>query len=467
MPQAVSLSPEDLAFSNLLAYCRYQWPGYRIAKHHAFIAHKLMAMERGEISRLCLFCPPRHGKTKLASIDFSAWLIGRNPDENIIFGTYSSDRAGDVGRNVKNQVISPEFGAVFPNCKISTDSKSAHKITTLSGGEFFAVGAGEGLTGRGAKWLILDDLIKNREDLTETSKEKLQEWFNTVAYTRLAPGGKIVLIMTRWAYDDIAGYLLDHHQHENWDVVNFPAICEDVSEETGKDVLGRELGEALWPDQYDVNTLGQIKQTLGSLDFNALYQQRPTPKSGGLVSLDWFHRFDLEYQKRYKRIIMSFDTGQKKLAQHDPTALTVWAVENNKNLLIDVFNKRVSYPELYKAVLERHRYWSQFSDYIVQIIIEDKGSGISLLQDLKANTRIPVIGIVPHKNKVERLKEVVPLIESGLVGLPKQAKWLFETETQLARFPLWKHDDIVDSITQFLKWNNKYKLVSSGMKFWK
>jgi len=123
MPQAVSLSPEDLAFSNLLAYCRYQWPGYRIAKHHAFIAHKLMAMERGEISRLCLFCPPRHGKTKLASIDFSAWLIGRNPDENIIFGTYSSDRAGDVGRNVKNQVISPEFGAVFPNCKISTDSK--------------------------------------------------------------------------------------------------------------------------------------------------------------------------------------------------------------------------------------------------------------------------------------------------------------------------------------------------------
>ena len=461
------LTPEELAFCNLLAYCRYKWPSYKIAKHHAFIAHHLMAMERGEFDRLCIFCPPRHGKTQLASMDFSAWLLGRNPHDDIIFSTYSHDRAGDVGSAVKNQVLDDCFKAIFPNCRISTDSKSAHKITTTDGGQFYAVGAMEGITGRGAKWFIMDDLIKNREDLTENNMPKLEEWYRTVAYTRMAPGGKIIMIMTRWAYNDIAGYLINEQAHENWRVISFPALCDEVDDDTEKDLLGRSLGEALWPEQYPAETLMKIKNTLGSLDFNALYQQRPTPKEGGLVQLDWFQRFELDQSYVYPRIVMSYDTGQKKKAQNDPTALTVWGVEPNKTMLIDVFNKRLSFPELYKVVIQKYKHYSQFSKAIIQILVEDKGSGISLIQQLKNDTRIPVIGITPIHSKEERLKEVVPTIESGIVWLPKQAKWLIETETQITRFPLWKHDDIVDSITQFLKWNHKIRFVKSGFKFWK
>lgn len=232
--------------------------------------------------------PPRHGKSMLASEFFPAWYLGRNPDHYVVSATYAQELADDFGRKVKNQIEDAAYQHVFPGVALADDSRSSKRFhiegqdggyehSTAQRGAFYAVGVGGPLTGRGAHLLLIDDPVKNREEAeSELIRKKTKDWYTSTAYTRLMPGGRIVIIQTRWHEDDLAGWLQLEHQHEGWDVLDLPAIDRH--------------GKALWPDQYDVPALDKIKLAIGSRDWSALYQQRPSPEDGNYFKAEWIRR---------------------------------------------------------------------------------------------------------------------------------------------------------------------------------
>lgn len=268
------LARRELARRNLIDFTRYTLPGYEAADHHRRIAEALEKVERGEIDRLMIFMPPRHGKSELASKRFPAWCLGRNPKRQIIAASYNSDLANDFGRSVRNIVAEPEFSNVFRDVALAADSKAANRLNTNHGGAYVAAGVGTAVTGRGANIALIDDPLKDREEAdSERRRDLVWDWYRSTLYTRLMPGGAIVLIQTRWHEDDLAGRLLEQDGAQ-WQVVELPAI--------------NAAGEALWPEWYDLATLQRIKETVGQREWSALYQQQPQPDEGTYFQRDWF-----------------------------------------------------------------------------------------------------------------------------------------------------------------------------------
>lgn len=259
---------------SLLAFTEYTNPAYVSANHHRLIAEKLEAVERGEIDRLMIFMPPRHGKSELASKRFPAWCLGRQPRRQIIAASYNSDLASDFGRNVRNIVAEPEFRQVFPSVSLAPDSQAANRMNTNHGGTYVAAGVGTAVTGRGADIALIDDPFKDREEAdSERRRDVVWDWYRSTLFTRLMPNGAIVLIQTRWHEDDLAGRLLEA-EGDQWEVLDLPAI--------------NPAGEALWPEWYDVDALTRIKNTIGQREWSALYQQQPQPDDGTFFQRDWF-----------------------------------------------------------------------------------------------------------------------------------------------------------------------------------
>ncbi len=283
------LSPQEAAAEllrrrrgreGLIAFTEYTFPGYRPAPHHHLIAEALERVERGECKRLMICMPPRHGKSELASRRFPSYFIGRNPAKQIIAASYNSDLAGDFGREVRNIVAEPEFSALF-QVQLASDSKAANRWHTSGGGMYVAAGVGTAITGRGAHILLIDDPFKDREEAdSERRRQRVWDWYTSTAYTRLMPGGAIVLINTRWHEDDLSGRLLAQQEHggDQWEVLSLPAIDE--------------RGHALWEADYPLTRLLEIKAVLPERDWNALYQQNPTPDDGTYFRRDWFKTWD-------------------------------------------------------------------------------------------------------------------------------------------------------------------------------
>lgn len=294
--QLKPLSPYDLAVSNVLSYAAIQWPGIRIGPHHRLMADHLHAVERGETKRLMIEAPPRHTKTLLKT-NFAAWWLGRNPSDSIISTTYSQDRADDDGRAVRGLISSEEHLAVFGQT-LMDDSHAAKRFNVkpedgyfiptghdpkAPPGGYFAVGRGGPITGRGANLLLIDDPIKDRKEAdSQAIQRHLQDWYSSVLYTRLMPGAAIVLIMTRWVENDLAGWLLNEYKHDGWVRLRLPALAEP------DDPLGRNVGEALWPEQYDKKALERIQSAILPRDWDAMYQQAPKREQGTIFKREWF-----------------------------------------------------------------------------------------------------------------------------------------------------------------------------------
>jgi predicted phage terminase large subunit-like protein len=476
-----NITADRLAFKNLGAYVALQNPNYLFAGHVMSIMKALMDVERGKIKRLVVNMPPRHGKTNLISEYFPAWYLGRNPMSQIIFSTYSFERAGDVGRKVRNQLTDPMHAQIFPGITVSKDNAGMNRVSTTQGGNFFAVGVGGAIIGRGAHLFVIDDPIKSREEAeSELQREKLIDWFRSVAYTRLMPGNAIIVVQTRWHYDDLTGFLLNDLKHENWTVLSLPAIAE-----SDDDPMGRSPGDALWPERYPIDTLAQIRETIGTREWTSQYQQSPIASSGGMIHLDWFKRYkhseamlrfeqcknDRKVSMPYEitRIVCSWDTAFKESQMNDPSACTVWGTTKNNSefYLLETVCGRLGFPALKKKVIEIYEKWFEISGRQVPIVIEDRGSGQSLIQELRRSTGAPIIAFPAENSKQIRLDSVAPLIEAGRVFLPDRSPWLVPYETELTRFPLWKNDDLVDSTSQFLQWAGKPRFVRSKLKFWK
>jgi predicted phage terminase large subunit-like protein len=431
---------EDFAHSRLGSYIRYHWPGFQVSAHHKLILKTLERVERGEIKRLLITMPPRHGKSLIASENFPGWYLGRNSEHSIIHACHTQDLADDFGRKIRNQLNSPDFSAVFPEVSLSPNSNSARRFNVSSRGSYFAVGIGGPVTGRGANLLIIDDPIKTMEQAeSDTQRKKMVQWFNAVAYTRLAPEAAIVVIQTRWHEGDLAGHILANSPEE-WTVLSLPAIAE------ASDVLGRGPGDALWPEAFPATRLEVIKQTVGSRVWTSLYQQRPTAEAGGIIKLDWFKRFSTPPANPI-RIVQSWDTAKKPKEINDPSVCSTWFETETGMYLIDVIRHRWEFPDLVRMAKSKA---AQYNPHA--LLIEDAASGTSLIQTLQTGTMLPVIGITPHEAKEIRAQACAPVIEAGRVFLPEEASWLADYEVELLQFPNGNHDDQVDSTTQYLNW---------------
>ncbi len=454
------ITPHQLAHSHLLSYISAMYPNYKVGLMHQVLARHLEQAEAGKIKRLLIFAPPRHGKTMLVSQFFPAWCMGRNPSWQIIAASYGQELANDMGKAVKNQIDSDLHRNIFAGCCIDPSSRSVRHCSTLQRGEYYSIGVGGAAVGRGANLLLIDDPVKSREEVeSKLVREKLKTWYKAVAYTRLMPDNRIVIINTRWHEDDLSGYVLSEFPQEKWVVLDFKAIAEE------NDPLGRKEGDPLWEEAYPLLSLEAIREIVGSYEFTSQYQQRPVAKKGGMVQYKWFGRYDKNNPpKDITKIVISWDTANKKEELHDPTCATVWGITKNGYYLLDVINKKLEYPDLKKKVISLHNTHSPSCH-----LVEDKGSGISLIQDFK-RTIIPVIPIsTKNLDKEIRFASVTDLFEAGKVFLPENAHWLADYEHQLCSFPSSKHDDMVDSTSQFLKWasKKKYKRKPQSQLYWK
>lgn len=427
-----------LARLDLACYAIALNPKFELAWHHRLIADRLEAVERREISRLMIFMPPRHGKSLLGTQIFPAWFLGRHPDRSIITATYGQELADDFGRTVRNMVSDPFHRAIFPEFRLADDSASMRRFGTTAGGSYFAVGRGGSLTGRGAHLLLIDDPLKDAEEArSEATRRALHEWYSSVAYTRLQPGGAVVVISTRWHEDDLAGRLL-REDPKGWDVLNWPAIAE-------VDEAFRRAGEALWPEKFPLEKLEGIRAVLGGGPFASLYQQHPAAAEGAIFKREWWRFF--REQPPLKRIVQSWDTAFKNGTENDYSACTTWGVADNGYYLLWFWRGRVEFPELKKRMQWLAEQWKPH-----QILVEDKASGQSLIQELRYASALPIIPIKVDKDKLARAEAITPLIEAGRVFLPEFAPWLSDYVDELAAFPTGVHDDAVDSTTQALNY---------------
>jgi predicted phage terminase large subunit-like protein len=381
---------------------------------------------------------------------FPAWYLGRNPDKRIIAASYGQELASDFGRKVRNQIADPVYSEIFPGVALADDSAAVDKfnLNPPHQGGYFAVGVGSAITGRGGS-LIIDDPTKGREEAdSEANRRKMKDWFSSVAYTRLPPNGFIIICLTRWHLDDLAGWLLKEHKHEKWTVLNLPAI--------------NEKGEALWPERFPLETLQQIKKTLTDRDWQALYQQKPFIEEGNIYKRQWWNLWpDTKPLPECEFIIQSWDTAysDKDRKQSSYSARVTLGVfkrpddEFHNVILIEYWKGRVEYPELRKESLRA------YADYEPdKVIIEKKASGNSLIQDLRRGG-LPLATYTPEKDKITRAYAAQSLLENGRLYYPAR-KWAEEFISALARFPNPDDDDVADAFSQAIIWLQSSFLVS-------
>ena len=447
----------DNCRKDLLRFVRTHWPDYEVAPHHQIIAEALEDVATGQRKRLMIFVPPRHGKSQLASGYFPAWFLGNHPRKQIIATSYSQNLAQDFGYMVREIIQDSLYEEIFETT-LKPDSRSAKKFQLENGATYFGVGMGGSITGRGADVLIIDDPVKSRQAVeSELFRNRQKEWYRSVAKTRLHKGGSIVIINTRWHPDDLSGWILREHTHEAWDVIHLPAIAEEDETWTYRrgDQWFRKAGTHLW-DRYPLEQLEEIKTTIGTREFVSQYQQKPTPLQGNLCNLDWFRRYETP-PLQSSLLIQSWDTGIKDKEYNDPSVCTTWAGTEAGFYLIDVFRERLPFPALLHRAIALHDKYQP-----VAVLIEDKGSGQSLVQAL-GKRKMPVLAIQSMQSKVIRFQQCTPLIESGQVYLPKRASWLADYEAELSSFPSSTHDDCVDSTSQALNWLQKRQASYASM----
>jgi predicted phage terminase large subunit-like protein len=432
---AVELLARRKARAGLLEFTQYTNPSYVAAPHHRLIAEKLEAVERGEIKRLMILMPPRHGKSELASRRFPAWFLGRNEDKQIIAASYNSDLANDFGREVRNIVGSPEFSALFSTA-LSEDSRAANRWHTNGGGMYVAAGVGTAVTGRGADILLIDDPFKDREEAdSELRRQRVWDWYTSTAYTRLMPGGAIVLINTRWHDDDLSGKLLEAQEEggDKWDVLSLPAINE------------RE--EALWPEWYSIERLEQIKAVLPARDWNSLYQQNPIPDEGEYFKGAWFQEYDAlpPGLRMYGASDYAVTDGGGDYTEHG-----IAGVDASGNLyIVDWWRKQTTSDVWIDAkcdLIIKHEPHCWFGESgVIRRSIEP--FMMRRMQEREAFCRVEWLASIA--DKPTRARSIQAKASMGKVFLPKVAPWKAELLSQLMRFPAAKYDDGVDVMSLF------------------
>jgi predicted phage terminase large subunit-like protein len=376
-----------------------------------------------------IFMPPRHGKSQLTSEFFPAWYLGHHPDRYIIATTYAQELADDFGRKVRNQLQDPLYKAIFPECQISPDSASASKFNTIQKGSYFAVGVGGPITGRGAHVLLIDDATKGREDAeSETQRRKQKEWYQSVARTRLMPDGAIVGINTRWHEDDLPGWLLSAHSHEDWEVINLPAISED--------------NKPLWPEMYDLKTLEAIRESIGMRDWNALYQQNPIPDAGDFFKREWFQFYDTPPTGMYIYGASDFAVTEGK---GDFTEHGIFGIDSENNIyILDWWSGQTNSDDWINSMLDLQDQWKTFRWFGESGVIRRAIEPMLAKRMEERKVYLNREWMASMADKATRARNFQNRAAGRKVFLPRRTQWAADLLSQIVRFPAGLHDDKVD-----------------------
>ena len=429
------------ARGDFMSFVKCVWPEFVEGAHHRHIAKKFNDLSEGKINRLIINMPPRHTKSEFASFLLPAWMVGRNPKLKIIQATHTGELAIRFGRKAKTLIDSDEYRKVFET-RLREDSQAAGRWETAQGGEYFAAGVGGAITGRGADLLIIDDPHSEQDALSATAMESAYEWYTSGPRQRLQPGGKIVVVMTRWSTKDLTGKLLAHQKEaksDKWELVEFPALLD----------TGTKKERPVWPEYWKMSELEIVKATLPVGKWNAQWMQQPTSEEGAIIKREWWRRWKHDWIPDLHHVIQSYDTAFLKKETADYSAITTWGVfypdnDSGPNLmLLDSVKERLEFPELRRKALEQYKYWNPET-----VIIEGKASGMPLTYELR-QMNIPVVNFTPSRgnDKHARVNTCAPLFESGMIWAPEQ-NFADEVIEECAAFPHGDHDDLVDSTTQ-------------------
>jgi predicted phage terminase large subunit-like protein len=425
-------------------FAKQMWPIFISGKHHAIMADAFERVARGELKRLIINMPPRHTKSEFASYLLPSWFLGKYPEKKIIQTAHTAELAVGFGRKVRNLVSSEEYRKVFDTV-LSSDSKAAGRWNTDAGGDYFAIGVGGAVTGKGADLLIIDDPHSEQEAKQGNPAvfDNVYEWFTSGPRQRLQPGGAIIIVMTRWSKRDLTGQILKNAGKEGvdqWEIIDFPAIMPS--------------GTPLWPAFWSKEALESLKAELPVAKWEAQYQQNPTSEEGAIIKREHWRIWEKDHAPDCDYIIQSWDTAFEKNNRADYSACTTWGVFDQVNqhgdlraniILLDAFKGRLEFPELKKQALELYQEWEPDT-----LIVEKRAAGAPLIYEMR-KMGIPLSEFTPGKgnDKISRVNAISDLFASGVVWCP-ETRWAEEVMDELASFPNGDHDDLVDSSSQAL-----------------
>lgn len=430
--------------------------------HIDAIAYELTRCYLGETRRLIITVPPRYLKSIAASVAFPAWMLGHDPTSQIICASYNTELAVKHALDTRAVMMTEWYRECFGQTRLDPHRNTQTELTTTRRGTRMATSVGGTLTGRGGQFVIIDDPHKADEALSETKRQMVKDWFRNSVLSRLdsKQDGCIIVIQQRLHEDDLAGLLL---ADKGWRHLNLPAIAEAEEHIAvgANRIRVRQSGEPLDAVREPLDVLDEMKRAMGSHVFAAQYQQRPTPLGGGLLKREWFKRYSiLPRTTEYTPVIQTWDTAMKGEETNDPSVCLTFVEVDNCHYLIDVYRKRVEYPDLKRAVVDQAR-----RHKATRILIEDAGSGTVLLQDLRRETRLPLIACKPEGDKIIRASTASAQIEAGRLYLPEEAPWLADFEHEVVTFPNGRHDDQVDALSQFINWSRN-RISSEDQQTW-
>jgi predicted phage terminase large subunit-like protein len=436
-----SMMEKEQCQNKFIPFVYKMWPEFIAGRHHKIMASAFERVANGECKRLIINMPPRHTKSEFASYLLPAWFLGKFPNKKVIQSSNTGELAVGFGRKVRNLVDSEVYRSIFPNLELQTDSKAAGRWNTSKGGDYFAIGVGGTVTGKGANLLIIDDPHSEQEAALAAGNpdvyDKVTEWYTSGPRQRLQPGGAIIIVMTRWAQRDLTGQVLKAaaaRGGEQWEVIEFPAIMPS--------------GNPLWPEFWSLPELQALQQELPNSKWQAQYQQNPVGNESAIIKRDWWRWWTNERPPACEYVLQTWDTAFEKNQRADYSAGTTWGIFTNEEdmtkniILLNTYKKRVEWVELKRDVLQEYHDFEPDG-----LLIEKKATGAPLIYELRA-MGIPVQEYTPSKgqDKIARLNSVSDIIASGKVWVP-QTRWAEELVDEIAAFPSGEHDDLVDATT--------------------
>ena len=437
-----TMKAKELQRDKFLKFVEAVWPTFIGGRHHARMADAFERVARGECKRLIINMPPRHTKSEFASYLLPAWFLGKFPHKKVIQTAHTAELSVGFGRKVRNLVDSEVYRNIFPNLSLSADSKAAGRWNTSKGGDYFAIGVGGAVTGKGADLLIIDDPHSEQEaalaQVNPDIYDKVYEWYTSGPRQRLQPGGSIIVVMTRWSMRDLTGQVVKASAQrggDEWEVIEFPAILPS--------------GNPLWPEFWSLTELEALRTELPNLKWQAQYMQQPTSDSAAIIKREWWKVWEEDRPPQCDYILQTWDTAFEKNTRADYSACTTWGVWYNDEdhglpniILLNAFRERMQWIELKETAFQHYQEWEPDG-----VLIEKKATGAPLIYEFRA-MGIPVQEYTPSKgnDKITRLNSVSDIIASGKVWVP-QTRWAEELVDEIASFPSGEHDDYVDATT--------------------
>jgi len=434
--------------------------------HTQFLAGKLKDCRNGKIRRLNINLPPRSLKSLCTSVALPAFLLGHNPSVPIICASYAQDLANKLSNDCRAIMESEWYRRTFPVTQLSSRKNTESEFVTTAGGFRLATSVGGVLTGRGADFIIIDDPQKPEEALSDAQRKAVNSWYDATLYTRQNNKERccIVVIMQRLHENDLVGHV---HEQERWNDVIFSAIAEQdetylIETPYRKITYTRRTGEALHPERESLTTLAGIRKTVGEYHFACQYQQSPVPLGGGMVKKEWLLFYEPEQlPKEFEYIVQSWDTANKASELSDYSVCITCGVRDKKIYVLNVFRKRLNYPDLKRAVQEQLKTYKPST-----ILVEDMASGVPLIQELVNEGTYAVKKYSPEGDKEMRMNVQTAIIENGFFYLPKHAHWLAEYIHELMTFPKSKYKDQVDATSQVLDYIKKDSEVPALIRYY-